>query len=174
VSVYEPTDRIDFAEALDRINATAGERFALGYQRAAEQRRRFEACSLDNVRNVIKQSDRCWWFSANPTTGTLGGRGAERHVTCWADLYADFDVKPAAFKSLDDALACVGTPRNDGITMYGDGVINEHPPGVVCLITPVENPRRGYWHPTIEIDLADLCRRFPWINFQKTDAEEQK
>lgn len=59
---------------------------------------------------------------------------------------------------------CGSRPRNDAITMYGDGVINEHPEGMVCQIAPVEDPHSdwGYWHPPIEINLGDLLRHAPW------------
>ena len=70
---------------------------------------------------------------------------------------------------------CDSVPHNDAIEVYGDGVIGDFPEGMVCQITPVEDPRnRGYWHPAIEIDLTDLYQRSPWISFQDTDTEEQK
>ena len=76
------------------------------------------------------------------------------------------------WEALRDSLA-----RNDGIEVYGDGVISDFPEGTVCLIAPVEDlaPSDGViGTTTIEINLADLCRRAPWINFQDTDAKEQK
>ena len=65
-------------------------------------------------------------------------------------------------------------PWNQAIEVYGDGVINEHHEGVVCLIAPPD-PGPGYecGHPVIEISLADLMRQ-PWINTRwdaKTAAE---
>ena len=52
---------------------------------------------------------------------------------------------------------------------YGDGVISELPEGTVRPITPAEDlntERRVNRDATIEIDLADLCPRSPWINFR--------
>ena len=61
---------------------------------------------------------------------------------------------------------CDSQPCNDAITMYGDGVMGDHPPGTVCQIAPVEESgtRWGYRHETIEIDLVDLCQRSPWVS----------
>ena len=55
-------------------------------------------------------------------------------------------------------------PWNPAIKVYGDGVIIEHPAGVVCLIAPPDpGPEHECGHPVIEISLADLMRQ-PWIN----------
>jgi hypothetical protein len=53
---------------------------------------------------------------------------------------------------------------NFAITGYGDGVINEHPEGMVCLInSPVPGNAHECGHPVVEISLEDLKRQ-PWIH----------
>ena len=65
--------------------------------------------------------------------------------------------------------------RNPAIKCYGDGVINDHPEGVVCLITPPDpGPVHECGHPVIEISLTDLLRQ-PWMNIRwnaNTAAEQ--
>jgi hypothetical protein len=49
----------------------------------------------------------CSWFGVNPTAGPArppgSRRGTERDVTKWVTAYADLDVKPGAFTSLEQA-----------------------------------------------------------------------
>ena len=91
----------------------------------------------------------------------------------WGDnTYADSrQIMIKAYITDWEAL-CDSVPHNDAIMMYGDGVISDFPEGTICQIAPVES--RRYWHNTIEINLADLYQRAPWISFQDTDTEEQK
>lgn len=88
--------------------------------------------------------DGCWDWDDN--TYSDGRQVMIRaHFTDWRELFDE-------------------VPWNPAITVYGDGVINEHQEGVVCLIVPPEpRPEHEFWHPVIEISFADL-RRQPWTN----------
>ena len=68
-------------------------------------------------------------------------------------------VRITNWRKLFDEVEC-----NPAIERYAEGVINDHPEGVVCLITPPDpGPVREYGHPVIEISLTDLMHQ-PWMN----------
>jgi hypothetical protein len=99
-------ERIAVGEILDSLGGQDGEYTAvchkLGGQFSSSVVESVDASS--RVARLPAQTDT--WFSVNPTAGPARehrGRGDERHVTRWAALCLDVDVKQGAFPSLDEA-----------------------------------------------------------------------
>jgi len=68
-------------------------------------------------------------------------------------------VRIIDWQRLFDEVEC-----NLAIKGYGDGVINDHPEGMVCLInSPVAGDAHECGHPVMEISLDELKDR-PWVN----------
>jgi hypothetical protein len=80
--------------------------------------------------NYSDHPDSDVYFSINSLRDGIepGRRGEEADVVWWRALYADFDVKPKAFSSIDDALACITTvsgmlgARPSALIFSGHGV----------------------------------------------------
>jgi hypothetical protein len=113
-----PTDRITFAEVLDRLDYEVGngEFLSVGYRPVGRGFRTVVRSPQGALRFVFgdllgpyAEFDCDVYFSINSIGGDLaeGRRGEERDVVRWRALYGDFDIKPGAFRNIDAALACI-------------------------------------------------------------------
>lgn len=112
-------DDINFGSVLDLLGYSGadGEFLSIGWQPVDRSFRTVVRSPTDALHLVVglPESDHDSrsdvWFSVNSVRAGIedGKRGAERDVVWWRGLCADFDVKPGAFTSIEDILACVAT-----------------------------------------------------------------
>src|SRR4051794_17633014 len=100
------------AAVLDLFGYTEDERLTVCHQTAGDA----DFTGWNVPAAVAEDEARRWadtcdvWFSVNPvkTPSDYRGRGTAAHVTRWAGVYADLDVKPGGLPSLAAARAVIG------------------------------------------------------------------